>query len=79
MTSSDLRAWQTQMGYQTQQHAAAALGVSWATYKRWLSAPEVPRLTALACAALAAGLDDSPKSWMVEFTKLAEPPKKSAS
>lgn len=62
MTSSDLRSWQVQMGYQTQQHAAAALGVSWATYKRWLTSPEVPRLTALACAALAAGLDTSQKA-----------------
>lgn len=61
MTPYDLYAWQAKMGYQTQQHAAAALGVSWATYKRWLTSPEVPRLTALACAALAAGLDDSPK------------------
>ncbi len=58
MTPEDLRAWQAQMGYQTQQHAAAALGVSWATYKRWLVATEVPRLTALACAALAAGLGE---------------------
>lgn len=56
MTPADLRAWQVQMGYKTQQDAAAALGVSWATYKRWLTAPELPRLTALACAALAAGL-----------------------
>ena len=56
-TPADLREWQAQMGYKTQQDAAAALGVSWATYKRWLTAPELPRLTALACAALAAGLD----------------------
>ncbi len=37
--------------------AAAALGVSRATYARWLAGPgDVPRTTALACAALAAGL-----------------------
>ena len=54
MTPSDLRAWQTQMGY-TQQNAAQALGVSLATYKRWLVAGPT-RLADLACSALAAGL-----------------------
>ena len=56
MTPATLRAWQAHMGY-TQKAAAAALGVSWATYKRWLVG-EVPRLTALSCAALAAGLGE---------------------
>lgn len=54
MTPDDLRAWQARMGY-TQQQAAAELGVSWATYKRYLTAGA--GLTAgLACAALEAGL-----------------------
>lgn len=54
MTAADLRAWQDAMGL-TQQQAAEALGVSWATYKRYLVG-EVPRSIGLACAALAAGL-----------------------
>lgn len=54
----DLRAWQRAMGY-TQQHAAAALGVSWSTYKRWLVG-EPPLLVALACSAIAAGLAPCP-------------------
>lgn len=54
MTPDDLRAWQSAMGY-TQQQAAEALGVSWATYKRYLVG-EVPLAIGLACAALAAGL-----------------------
>lgn len=57
MTPADLRAWQASMGYDTYAIAAAALGVSRATYARWLAGPgNVPRTTALACAALAAGL-----------------------
>lgn len=56
MTPADLRTWQTYMGL-TQAGAAQALGVSLATYKRWLVG-DVPRLTALACAALAAGLGE---------------------
>ena len=56
MTPADLRAWQCQMGY-TYATAAAALGVSRATYARWLAGPgNVPHLTELACAALATGL-----------------------
>ena len=58
MTPADLRAWQAHMGL-TQLAAAQALGVSLATYKRWLVG-EVPRTTELACAALAAGLVDWP-------------------
>lgn len=63
MTPADLRAWQAQMGY-TYDTAAAALGVSRATYAGWLSgesrttgkARQIDRRTALACAALAARL-----------------------
>lgn len=56
MTPAELRAWQANLGH-TYDTAAAALGVSRATYARWLAGPgDVPRLTALACAALAAGL-----------------------
>jgi len=54
MTADQLRTWQAAMGL-TQQQAAVAIGVSLATYKRWLvTGPS--RLAALACAALAAGL-----------------------
>lgn len=56
MTPDDLRAWQKSQGY-TYDTASAALGVNRATYARWLagSAP-IDLRTALACAALAAGL-----------------------
>lgn len=56
MTPSDLRAWQAHMSM-TQSGAAQALGVSLATYKRWLVG-EVPDGVGLMCAALAAGLDE---------------------
>lgn len=56
MTPADLRAWQAHMQL-TQAGAAQALGVSLATYKRWLVG-EVPRITELACAAIAAGLGE---------------------
>lgn len=52
MTPSNLRAWQVHMGL-TQLAAAQALGVSLATYKRWLVG-EVPRLAELACSTLSA-------------------------
>ena len=56
MTSDDLRAWQAAMGY-TYAQAHAALGISSATYARMLSGSGPIELrTALACAALAAGL-----------------------
>ena len=54
MTTSDLREWQNQMGY-TYNTAAAALGVSRATYARYLQ-NGAPLAIGLACAALAAGL-----------------------
>ncbi len=64
MTSEDLRKWQSQMRL-TPPKAAEALGVSYATYRDWLSGKSrntgkpvvISRTTALACAALAAGLD----------------------
>ena len=64
MTPADLRAWQSHMGL-TYDTAAKALGVSRATYAEWLRGksrttgkPVAPsRLCALACAALAAGLE----------------------
>ena len=64
MTPSDLRAWQAHMGY-TYNTAAQALGVSRSTYAEWVSGksrttgkPVAPsRTVALACAALAAGLE----------------------
>lgn len=54
MTPADLRDWQKTMQL-TQLGAAQALGVSLATYKRWLVAGPT-RLAELACAALLAGL-----------------------
>lgn len=67
MKSDDLRAWQAQVGL-TPPKAAVALGVSYATYRDWLAGVsrtsgkpiEISRQTALACAALAAGLDPYP-------------------
>jgi len=63
MTSVDLAAWRAQMTY-TQRQAAAALGITLATYQRlergaeWTDggAVTIDRRTALACAAIAAGL-----------------------
>jgi transcriptional regulator with XRE-family HTH domain len=57
MVATDLRAWQERHGY-TYASAADALGVSRATYARYLAAAgELPRMLALACAAVDAGLD----------------------
>ncbi len=58
MTSDDLRAWQKAMGY-TQAEAAIELGISLATYKRYLTG-EVPRAIWLATLALGAKLDKKP-------------------
>ena len=63
MTPADLAAWRAQLGY-TQRAAAAALGITLPTYQRlergaeWAdgAAVTIDRRTALACAALAAGL-----------------------
>ena len=63
MTPADLAAWRAHMAY-SQRAAAAALGVTLATYQRlergaeWTDggAVTIDRRTALACAALAAGL-----------------------
>jgi len=65
MTSDDLRAWQSAMGY-TYDTAAAALGVNRSTYADWIAGQSrttrkpitIDRRTALACSALAAGLGD---------------------
>ena len=64
MTPTDLRAWQQAMGY-TYDTAAQALGVSRAAYADWIAGRsrttgkpiQISRLVALACAALAAGID----------------------
>lgn len=63
MTPADLAAWREHTAY-TQRQAAAALGVTLATYQRlergaeWADGAPVAidRRTALACAAIAAGL-----------------------
>lgn len=55
MTPADLRAWQQHMGF-TYEAAAEALGVHRATYARMLTRDVVPLQTALACAAVAAGI-----------------------
>ena len=63
MTPGDLRAWQDEIGL-TPPKAAAALGVSYATYRDWLAGQSrttgkpitISKTVALACSALAAGL-----------------------
>lgn len=63
MTPADLRSWQAALGHTTRS-AAAALGVSAATYQDWINGRSrstgkpitISRLVALACAALLAGL-----------------------
>ena len=58
MTADDLRAWQTAMGY-TYETAAQALGMSRSGYaKLVLGQASIDLRTALACAAIAAGLPD---------------------
>ncbi len=56
MTPDQLRAWQAQMGY-TYETAAEALGMSRSGYaKMVLGQASIDRRTALACAAIAAGI-----------------------
>ena len=63
MSPADLAAWELHMGY-SQRQAAEALGVTLPTYQQWRRGArfkddvpvEIDRRTALACAALAAGL-----------------------
>lgn len=65
MTPDDLAAWRAHMSY-SQRDAAAALGVTLATYQRlergagWADGKPIAidRRTALACAAIASGLDE---------------------
>lgn len=62
MTPDDLRAWQAQMGY-TYETAAQALGVSRSGYAKLVLGQSVIDLrTALACGALAAGVEPWPAS-----------------
>ena len=64
MTPAEFRSWHNAMGY-TYDTGAAALGVSRGTYADWLAGRSrttgkpitISRLVALACAALAAGMD----------------------
>lgn len=66
MTPDDLRAWQRQMGY-TYETAAQALGMSRSAYADMLAGgSRIDRRTALACAAVSAGL----QPWE---TSVAEP------
>jgi len=56
MTADDLKAWRQTMGL-SQRTAAAALGVSSPTVERWeLGVTRIDIRTALACAALHAGM-----------------------
>lgn len=57
MTPADLRAWQAHMGY-TYETAAEALGISRSGFAKMLSGESpIDKRTALACAAIAVGLD----------------------
>jgi hypothetical protein len=56
MTPAALRAWQAAMGY-TYETGSVALGVNRSTYAAWISGrTAIDRRTALACAAIAAGV-----------------------
>ena len=58
MTPSDLRAWQAHLGY-TYETAAEALGMSRSGFAKLLAgAHPIDKRTALACAALAAGVGE---------------------
>ena len=69
LTPSDFRAWHEAMGH-TYDTGAKALGVSRGTYADWLAGRsrttgkpiKISRLVALACAALAAGIDAYPRT-----------------
>lgn len=70
MTPADFRAWQSSMGL-TVRAAAELLGVAPSTVQDWRTGTSrstgqpvaVPRVVALACAALAAGL--APRKWSI--------------
>lgn len=56
MTPSDLRTWQSAMGY-TYETAAEALGMSRSGYAKLIAGTsKIDRRTALACAAILAGV-----------------------
>lgn len=56
MTPADLRAWQARMGY-TYTSASAALGMARSAYALMLAGTtRIDRRTALACAAIEAGI-----------------------
>ena len=60
MTPADLRAWQACMGY-TYETAAEALGMSRSGFAKLLAGDHpIDKRTALACAALAVGLEAWP-------------------
>ena len=60
MTTDDLRAWQASMGY-TYETAAEALGMSRSGFAKLLAGDHpIDKRTALACAAIAAGLGEWP-------------------
>jgi transcriptional regulator with XRE-family HTH domain len=65
VTPADLRAWQKAMGISGRE-AARRLGVAPGTYQDWVTGTsrttgkpiQISRLVSLACAALAAGIDE---------------------
>ena len=62
MTPADLRAWQARMGY-TYETAAKALGISRSGFQKLLSGANlIDKRTALACAAIAAGIETYKKT-----------------
>lgn len=69
MTPADLRQWRAGLGW-SQELAAAELGVALSTYRyyeygrtsRGKAIGEIPRITALACAALSAQARPAPRS-----------------
>ena len=69
MTPADLRAWQAHMGY-TYETAAEALGMSRSGFAKLLAGDHpIDKRTALACAALAAGMD----AWQPKPPSAASP------
>ena len=60
MTPADLKAWQQAMGY-TYETAAEALGISRSGFAKLIAgANAIDKRTALACAAIAAGISPWP-------------------
>jgi len=61
MTAKEIAAWRKKLGL-VQREAAARLGISRRSYQGYEAGAKIPKAIALACAALAHGLDNYSKT-----------------